>query len=42
MDNMIKDQSQNESVSEELSDLQVQQEDQICEQTTRHENDIQR
>ena len=37
---MLEDQSQNESVSEELSDLPVQQEDQICEQTTRHENDV--
>ena len=27
-------------MSEVLSDLPVQQEDQICEQTTRHENDV--
>ena len=40
MDSMIEDHSQDESMSEELSDLPVQQEDQICEQTTRHENDV--
>ena len=40
MDNLIDNQSQNDSVSEELSDLPVQQEDQICEQSTRHENDV--
>ena len=40
MDSMIEDQSQNESESEELSDLPGQQEDQICEQQTRHEKNV--